>query len=42
MEERLEIPTTLPARQWLAVLTGMAVVAVPWWLGLMWLLGALD
>ena len=42
MAETLENPTTLPARQWLAVLTGMALVAVPWWFGFLYLLGALD
>ncbi len=38
---------TLPARarldfsQWLMVLSGILMVVVPWWFGLLWLVGAI-
>ena len=32
---------TMPIRQWLVVFAGILVVAVPWWLGLLWIVGPL-
>ncbi len=29
-------------RQWLIVFAGILLVAVPWWLGLLWIVGALG
>ena len=44
MEKTVEIDAqpNLPFRQWLLVVTGILMVAVPWWLGLLWLVGALP
>jgi hypothetical protein len=33
---------SLPIRQWLLVLTGILLIAVPWWLGMLWMVGALS
>ncbi len=33
---------SLPLRQWLLLLTGILMVAVPWWLGMLWIVGALS
>ena len=35
-------PQALPLRQWLMVFSGILMVAVPWWLGLLWMFGALN
>ena len=32
----------MPIRQWLMVFAGILLVAVPWWLGLLWIVGALG
>lgn len=31
----------MPARSWLFVITGSLAVVVPWWLGMLWMFGAL-
>jgi hypothetical protein len=31
----------MPARYWLFVVTGSLAVVVPWWLGMLWMVGAL-
>ena len=41
MEKTLPAPASLPLRQWAFVLTGILLVAVPWWLGMLWIVGAL-
>ena len=33
---------TMPTRSWLFVITGSLAVVVPWWLGLLWMFGALG
>ncbi len=33
---------TMPTRSWLFVITGSLAVIVPWWLGLLWMFGALG
>jgi len=35
-------PLYMPLSQWLALAAGILVVAVPWWLGLLWIIGVLT
>ncbi len=42
MTESIEMRTTsMPLDQWALVIAGVLVIAVPWWLGLLWICGAL-
>ena len=42
MAKSLELESTLALRQWMFVGTGVLLVAVPWWLGLLWMVGAIG
>ena len=43
MDKPLQAETpALPLRQWAFVLSGIVLVAVPWWLGMLWIVGALT
>ena len=35
-------PLSMPLSQWLAVAGAFLVGAVPWWLGLLWILGVIT
>lgn len=42
MTKSLEVSSSLPLRQWLALSVGVLLVTVPWWLGMLWLVGLLS
>ena len=42
MPKPLELESPLALRQWMLVVTGLLLVAVPWWLGLLWMLRAIG
>ena len=35
-------PLSMPLSQWFAVAGAFLVVAVPWWLGLLWIIGVIT
>ena len=41
MANSIQAQPTLALRHWVLVITGVVMIAVPWWLGLLWLFGAL-
>lgn len=39
MDNRTHVRAGLETGQWLLILLGIVVVVIPWWLGLLWILG---
>ncbi len=39
MDDQVPARARLEPSQWLLILTGILVVVIPWWLGLLWIFG---
>lgn len=43
MDKTIERPPSyMPLTQWFAIVGGFLAVAIPWWIGLLWMLGVLH
>ena len=42
MDNEIPARARLDTAQWLLILTGALAVVIPWWLGLLWILGAVN
>ena len=42
MDNQFRARARLEPSQWLLILTGILAVVIPWWMGLLWILGVVS